>query len=190
MGGLGAWFLALRSSQAQCGEVANVLHRRLDIERLARLHIWDSRDLAWRAPRPEERLSVGPPVQVLHLWADWCAPCLKEMPLVQRLAGQLNDRLAGKARLVCVAEIPNAPDMERYLKAQRGRMPPGPHYQDTAELLASALRPLLPAGRWTLPFTLILDPQRVIRHAIIGALAAHLVELLPICERLVDLARA
>ncbi len=69
-------------------------------------------------------------------------------------------------------------------------MPPGPYYQDTAELLANELRPRLPAGRWTLPFTLIVDHQRVIRHAIIGALAAHMVELIPICERLVELSRA
>lgn len=187
LGGLGALLLSPRLLQAQCGAVANLLHRRLDIERLSRLHVWDDRDVAWRPPRPEERLTAGPPVQVLHLWADWCVPCREEFPLVQKLAQRLAERHRGKARLVCVAEIASNPDMERFLVAQRGRMPQGPYYQDTAELMANELRPFLPSGRWTLPLTLTIDHQRVIRHAIVGALAAHTGELLPICQRLVDL---
>ena len=66
-------------------------------------------------------------------------------------------------------------------------MPPGPYYQDTGELLETALRPSFHLGRWTLPLTLTIDHQQVIRHAIIGALASHTSELLPICQRLVDL---
>lgn len=187
LGGLGALLLSPRILEAQCGAVANLLHRRLDLERLSRLHVWDERDVAWRPARPEERLTAGPPVQVLHLWADWCVPCREEFPLVQKLAQRLAERHRGKARLVCIAEIASNQDMERFLVAQRSRMPQGPYYQDTAELVANELRPFLPGGRWTLPLTLTIDPQRVIRHAIVGALAAHTGELLPICQRLVDL---
>ena len=187
LGGLGALLVSPRILEAQCGAVANLLHRRLDLERLSRLHVWDDREVAWRAARPEERLTAGPPVQVLHLWADWCVPCREEFPLVQKLAQRVAERHRGKARLVCVAEIASSQDMERFLGAQRSRMPQGPYYQDTAELVANELRPFLPGGRWTLPLTLIIDPQRVIRHAIVGALAAHTGELLPICQRLVDL---
>lgn len=187
LGGLGALLLSPRWLQAQCGAAANLLHVRLNLERLSRLHVWDDHEVAFRPPRPEERLTAGPPVQVLHFWADWCKPCREEFPLVQKLSQVLTERHRSKARLVCVAEIPSSPDMERFLGAQQGRMPQGPYYQDTAELVANELRPFLPKGSWTLPLTLTIDHQRVIRHVIVGALASHTAELLPICQRLVDL---
>ena len=106
---------------------------------------------------------------------------------MKQLSQLLTERHRRKARLVCIAEIPSNPDMERFLETQQGRMPQGPHYQDTSELVASELRPFLPRGSWTLPLTVTIDHQRVIRHAIVGALAARTAELLPICQRLVDL---
>lgn len=36
---------------------------------------------------------------VVNLWATWCAPCLVEMPSLDRLAGQLD----GKAQLIVVS---------------------------------------------------------------------------------------
>lgn len=187
LAGLGGLLLMPRQLAAQCGPVANLLHIRMSLDRLSRLHVWDDQEVAWRSPRPAERITAGPPVQVLHLWADWCVPCREEFPLVQQLARRIAERHGNKARLVCIAEIPSNPEMERFLGAQRGRMPPGPYFQDTGELIANELRPSLPLGRWTLPLTLTIDHQRVIRHAIVGALASHTAELLPICQRLVDL---
>lgn len=35
----------------------------------------------------------GQPV-LLNLWATWCAPCVKEMPMLDALAGRLGDRVA------------------------------------------------------------------------------------------------
>lgn len=34
----------------------------------------------------------GTPV-LLNLWATWCAPCVKEMPLIDALAGEYDERL-------------------------------------------------------------------------------------------------
>jgi thiol-disulfide isomerase/thioredoxin len=41
----------------------------------------------------------GQPV-LLNLWATWCAPCVKEMPLLDELAGDY----AGKLRVVTVSQ--------------------------------------------------------------------------------------
>ena len=41
----------------------------------------------------------GQPV-LLNLWATWCAPCVKEMPLLDELAGDYGDRL----RVVTVSQ--------------------------------------------------------------------------------------
>ncbi len=46
--------------------------------------------------RNGERVSLaehrGRPV-VLNVWASWCAPCVKEMPLLERTHQQLGDRV-------------------------------------------------------------------------------------------------
>src|SRR3546814_7465630 len=36
---------------------------------------------------------------IVNLWATWCAPCLTEMPSLDRLAGQLD----GKVQLIVVS---------------------------------------------------------------------------------------
>jgi hypothetical protein len=80
-------------------------------------------------------------------------------------------------RFVYVAEIPNGPAMEQFQNENRRLLPKGPFYQDTAEIFARWLRPLLPGGRLTLPITLVLDGGRVVRHAIIGSLRERTREL-------------
>lgn len=39
---------------------------------------------------------------IVNLWATWCAPCLKEMPALDTLAGQLG-RQGGKVQLIAVS---------------------------------------------------------------------------------------
>ncbi len=47
----------------------------------------------------------GQPV-LLNLWATWCAPCVKEMPLLDELAGDYEDRL----RVVTVSQDMGNPE--------------------------------------------------------------------------------
>jgi thiol-disulfide isomerase/thioredoxin len=175
-------------ARAQCGSVAPLLHRRIARERLLHMSLWNERDHAWRRPQPTESLATGPSVQILHLWADWCLPCVQEMPLLQRLSTRLRERCGLRARLSCVAEITLDADMDRFLSAHRQDMPPGPYFQDTAERLSTDLLPFLPQGRLSLPLSLVIDGEHVIRYAVLGSLADASPELLPLCQRLVELA--
>lgn len=58
-------------------------------------------DLTVAKPDGEELSlrSVGQPV-LLNLWATWCAPCKVEMPLLDRLAGELD----GEVRVLTVSQ--------------------------------------------------------------------------------------
>ena len=75
----------------------------------------------------------GKPVLV-NLWATWCAPCVKELPTLDRLAG------AGKLKVVAVSQddAPHA-SVVAFLKAhQIGTLEP---YQDPKMGLSGALGP-------------------------------------------------
>lgn len=61
-------------------------------------------DIAFRDPRGKKVTLAdfrGKPL-VLNLWATWCAPCIKEMPTLDALAGQLGD----KAQVLVLAQEP------------------------------------------------------------------------------------
>lgn len=40
---------------------------------------------------------------IVNLWATWCAPCLVEMPALDRLSGILKDKYEGRAQLIVVS---------------------------------------------------------------------------------------
>lgn len=57
---------------------------------------------------------VGEPV-LLNLWATWCAPCKVEMPLLDRLAGEL----AGEVRVITVSQdLQGAEQVEPFFAEQ------------------------------------------------------------------------
>ncbi len=58
--------------------------------------------------------TVGQPV-LLNLWATWCAPCKVEMPLLDRLAGEMN----GEVRVITVSQdMQGAEKVVPYFKQQ------------------------------------------------------------------------
>lgn len=181
--------LRSRALFAQSSAEEDLLHVRLDPSLFARLAIWDQRAAEWRRSRPQEDPAAGAPILVLHFWADWCQPCKEEFPLLRELEERLIRVHAGKVRFVYVAEIPNSPEMEKFLSENRSTAPRGPHYQDTAELLIRVLRPLLPKNRMTYPCTLLLDDRRIVRQVFLNSLRGRTPTLTRSIARLIEQVR-
>src|SRR5882757_9809318 len=44
-----------------------------------------------KLPELQEMMNDGPKVKVINFWATWCAPCIKEMPFLERLNKENKD---------------------------------------------------------------------------------------------------
>lgn len=164
-----------------------LLHLPLDATKLRELLLWDRRDANWRRPQPGERVpaETAAPVLLVHLWADWCKPCRDEFPLLRDFAPALAARYRGRVQFVYVAVGTGASELEAFLTANKGRMPEAPLFLDLSEKGISApLRERSARGELSLPITLLLDDQRVIRQAFIGSLVNRRAEVAESVERL------
>jgi thiol-disulfide isomerase/thioredoxin len=96
-------------------------------------------------------------VQVLNFWATWCAPCLEEIPDLNRLHeeyGSQNVQVIGIANKQGPAEV--IPFAKRHEIAY-------PVVADSAGRLDDALGPI-----YVLPATLIVRPSGRITHQVTG----------------------
>lgn len=96
---------------------------------------------------------------VVNLWASWCAPCLRELPLLDQLAA----RLDGSARVVAVS-VDTTWGPASGVVARLGLRLPVAH-----DPTAALPRQLQSPG---LPVTYVLDAQREVRRTIAHALDA------------------
>lgn len=156
---------------------AFLLHRQINPTLLNEFKLWDTRLANWRLPQPSEVPGKRAQIVLLHLWADWCAPCREEFPVVRTLTESLHKSYGERVQLVLLSETSGPPEMRVFLDKYRSILPQGPIYVDTGEALARVLRAELPT---TLPYpvTLLLDSQRVVRHAVVGSIASRRAELL------------
>jgi len=92
--------------------------------------------------------TTGTPV-LLNLWATWCAPCVVEMPLLDKLAGEL----AGKVRVITVSEdLQGAETVVPFFEARDFQHLP--QWMDTKGDLAVAF-----GGGAVLPLTILYDAE-------------------------------
>ncbi len=102
---------------------------------------------------------------VLNFWASWCAPCRKELPVLQRWA----DELAGSpVRFVVISideDVRNAARLARKLDLHL------PLYHDGPDGLADRLE--VPG----LPATLVIGPDGQVAHVAAGGDPAQLAAL-------------
>lgn len=167
-----------------------LLNKRVDPALLRNLLVWDDRSSQWQAPRSEREPGRGARVRVLHLWADYCVPCRREFPWLRGIVRSAAAKYKGRVQYVFIAESTASESMRTYLDMYKGQMPEATYYQDTQGQLIESLRPGLPSGGVSLPATLLLDDQGVIRQVIIGPLAEpaeRRPELLDAIERLLTL---
>ena len=167
-----------------------LLNKRIDPALLRNLLLWDDKNGQWQAPHPESEPGRGARVRVLHLWADYCVPCRREFPWLRGIVRSAAAKYKGRVQYLFIAENTASESMRVYLDAHKGQMPDTAYYQDTQGQLVEFLRPGLPSGGVSLPATLLLDEQGVIRQVIVGPLAGpaeRRPELLDAIERLLAL---
>jgi thiol-disulfide isomerase/thioredoxin len=86
---------------------------------------------------------------LLNLWATWCAPCVVEMPLLDKLAAEMD----GKVDVVTVSEDLNGKELVAQFFAQRN-LPNLPQWLDPENKLAVSF-----GGGAALPLTVLYDAQ-------------------------------
>ncbi|HEY8141011.1 MAG TPA: TlpA disulfide reductase family protein [Kofleriaceae bacterium] len=64
-----------------------------------------------RQGRPAPLAERLEPHTLLHFWATWCAPCIEEIPAIQRLAADYRERPGFRVLLVAVEDDPRAVDV-------------------------------------------------------------------------------
>jgi len=102
------------------------------------------------------------------LWATWCAPCLAEMPLLEKWEKSLNDEgLAISLRHVSVDA--GAQDLARF-RAQHADAPKGPRVADQAAVAPWLVGLGLDEGA-AIPIHLFSDPQGRLRCVRVGAVS-------------------
>lgn len=141
------------------------------------LRVWDGG--AWRPTGPAELTRTQAKVLVVNLWATYCKPCLTELPVLREMAKKIEAEFKQEVQFIFLSETSDPVEMKafftRYEKLVPSRLP---LYLDENENIASALRYVQPGGNLSLPTTLILDDQRNVRYAMIGALLERRSELL------------
>lgn len=113
-------------------------------------------------------------VVLVNFWGSWCAPCLAEMPALQRLA----ERLRGKAFQIIAI---NVAEDELLVRATAERL----HF-NLPLLLDSDSAVFKHWGGTLLPTTYVLDGQGLIRDRILGPLEWDSAEIVERLENLID----
>lgn len=165
-----------------------LLHLPLEHPTLRGFPVWEQKVGALREAKPAEVLDDSTPVLILHLWATWCEPCKDDFPLWRELAVRFHDQFKGRVRVFHVAMQDEASDVPQFLEKLGGKLPSGRLYFDRGGRLASNLRrasktmslPPLPIALW-------LDPERIVRQALIGPIRGRLIDISEATDRLLAL---
>lgn len=160
-----------------------LLHKQIEPSLLRRLLVWDTRHTEWRQMQAAEVPGERTPLLILHFWADYCAPCREEFPVLREIEQEIVKKYGDRARFVYLSETSGPDEMNSFFERNKARMPAGPHYLDTGEAIANKLREGL-VSNLSYPVTVLLDEQRVVRHAFVGRVTARRTELLTAVERL------
>lgn len=158
----------------------------LDRTILRSLPIWDQQTGGLREPRAAELFDDSTPVLILHLWATWCGPCKEEFALWRELGPRLGEQHKGGVRVAHIALQENTDKVPAFISELQGKLPSGRLYFDRGERLVGNIRRWFNSNRMpSLPVTLWLDSDRVVRHAIVGPINNRLPEVVDATARLV-----
>lgn len=113
-------------------------------------------------------------VIVVAFWASWCAPCRRELPVLDALHAELSPR---GGRVVAISIDQDPENARRFARRLRLALPV---YHDGPERLARTL------DLKQVPFTMVLDRQGVIARTFAGSDAASLDAIAATARRLLD----
>lgn len=194
--GLGAGASAPGVAVAQTPDCTEALRRRYDEFHLASHRLpsgfyenallFDAKHGVW-ARQPAGHVVVRGRVVVLHLWADYCAPCRAEFPWLSELVKETERNYKGLVQFLFVSETQSSEAMQHFVDRYAAILPQGPHYLDTENRLFRTLSQQVPSGALSLPTTLLCDPL-VLRQGLCGPLWGRRAELRVAIERLLRLA--
>jgi thiol-disulfide isomerase/thioredoxin len=122
----------------------------------------------------------GGKVVLLNLWATWCAPCLEELPSLDRLQAELG---GDRFQVVAVSVDRRGAEAVRPYFRRLG-IAHLPLYVEPKNRLASAL------GLQVLPSTIVIGPSGVMAGRIIGAVEWDAPEALDLLRFYIDRAAA
>lgn len=166
-----------------------LLNVRLGVPKLA---VWDAPKQEWRAASGNEGQLPSAKIRILHLWGTYCKPCQEEFPLLKQIDQQLRLDYKGDVQFLYVADASsNNEQMKNFMTKHHAGMPMGLLFRDAENKLSSELLSVLPqqqvqvGGRadspserlLSLPMTLLLDGDNVVRMAVVGALVSRRGEL-------------
>lgn len=172
---LAALFLTGPSRLAQAAEPAECTAFRrsaitrerlgnLQLERRHFVHVgqWDAQQASWVAnPQP---LSPRARVYVVNLWAEYCTPCLRELPTLFSAVKEASLGRQADVQLVLLAEDTSA-DAMKGLLARSPLWPRDGYASDTGGAVRHGL-----GVETVLPVTVVLDRDLVVRYAVVGAI--------------------
>jgi thiol-disulfide isomerase/thioredoxin len=172
--------LSRAAAQSSCSEPetanarlrteAMLLHRRVSLAAMSRF------DVA-RGGFTRANLSTDGRPLLIHLWATFCRPCRDELPSWHHFVWDLHHESA--LRAVFIAEDADIDRLTEFFFTYRGSLPAVEHYQVSP---LSHFRDALHTS--SLPLTLLLDGQQVVRQAFIGPIQPRKQEILSAAQRL------
>ena len=148
-----------------------MLHRRL---RLDNVRIWDTNANNWRLPLGSEVINT-PKVSVLHFWAHYCQPCLREFPLFAAMSKTMS---SNSVQFVFISETQGDKEMRDFVTKNKALMPDAPWWQDIDGKIMQTLH------YKKLPVTLIVDSKYIVRDAYVGTIESRRNQLVESIENL------
>ncbi len=149
------------------------------------LRVWDGS--SWRPARDAELTRPQAKVLVVNLWATYCKPCLTEFPKLREMARKIEVDYKQDVQFIFLSETSDPAEMKLFCTRNEKILPTRyPFYLDENENIASALRFVQPGGNLSLPTTLILDDQRAVRYAMLGAIVDRRSELVAAIDDVVN----
>lgn len=201
--------IPLKTYQVEIG----FLHHALDRQALRVLLVWDPKgtaqsddtspfELFARKPEPlcarhapglrdaraAERIDDSTPVMVLHFFATWCEPCKEEFAVWREVGRRIANQSRGRVRIAHIALQEDAEGMAKLESELSERLPSGRIYFDCEGRLMRDLRQARMDGRApSLPLTLWLDGERIVRQAMVGPITSRKDEVVASTARLLAL---